>query len=299
MRLFLNLFIVLIGLSATAAHAATWNIRYARTSEIVDMSNSYPLQVLGLALGQTNVKYRLIQSNKMVLQGRAIEQLKANREINVIWSMTDTVREEELLPVRIPIYKGLIGLRLFLVTDDYADLLAPVKELQELRRFTPIQGSDWPDVKILQANGFEVATASDHPRIYTMLKSDAASFFPRSIVEVWRELEHEAFPNYLHLEPRLAVHYPTATYFFFNKKNVVLANLVKTGFERAIANGKFDKLFMQFHRKYLEKANLDKRIVFELENPILPENTPLDRKELWFKADKSVKKQEKVKENSE
>ena len=265
--------------------AATWNIHYAQTSGVHNANNSYPLQVLGLALGQTGVKYRLIKSEKVMLRGRAIEQLRANREINVIWSMTNKEREEELLPVRIPIFKGLIGVRLFLVTDDYADLMSPVRSLDELRRFSPIQAEDWADVKILQANGFDVVTAADHPDIYRMLANDGASFFPRSIVEVWRELEGEQMPKALKLESNLAVQYPAATYFFFNKKNVVLANLVQTGFERAIANGKFDTLFMRFHEEYIKKAKLDKRQVYQLGNPLLPERTPLDRKELWFRAE--------------
>lgn len=268
-----------------ATQAATWNIHYAQTAGVHSAIDSYPLQVLGLALGQTGVKYRLIQSQKVLTRGRAIEQLRANREINVIWTMTNQEREEALLPVRIPIFKGLIGVRLFLVTDEYAELMLPVSSLDELRRFNPIQGSDWADVKILQANGFDVITASNHRNILRLLNNDGASFFPRSIVEVWRELENEQMPATLKLEQNTAVQYPAATYFFFNKKNVVLANLVRTGFERALANGKFDTLFMRFHADYIKRARLDQRRVYQLANPLLPEKTPLDRQELWFQAE--------------
>ncbi len=265
------------------AAAATWKIHYPRTNETMDAHTAYPLQVLALALEQTTVRYDLIPTKKITLQGRAIELLKANREVNIIWSMTDSLREEELLPVRIPIYKGLIGLRLFLVNLEYLELIAPVQQLQELRRFIPVQGFDWPDTKILQANGFEVATASDHKQIHKMLSADNANFFPRSIIEVWGEMKKPQFPSNLYLEKRLALHYPTATYFFFNKKDLVLANLVRTGLERAIANGKFDDLFMSEHKTHLQNAHLNERIIFELDNPVLPAATPLDRKELWFK----------------
>lgn len=281
-------FLLLVFIGWSAANAATWKIHYPRSSETFDPKTNYPLQVLALALEETEVRYELIPTKKVTLQGKAIDQLKANREINIIWSMTDSVREEELLPVRIPIYKGLIGLRLFLVNKEYAELMSPVQQLEELRRFIPIQGFDWPDTKILQANGFEVATATTHKQIFKALEADSANFFPRSIIEVWQEMQLPNFPSNLRLEQKLAVHYPTATYFFMNKKNLVLANLVRTGLERAIANGRFDALFTAVHKEHLEKAHLDQRIVFELNNPVLPAATPLERKELWFKTENGI-----------
>lgn len=266
--------------------AATWNISYARLYLEDDLRTKYPLAVLALALDQTGVRYKITPTKKVTLQGRAIKQLKANREVSIVWSMTDKVREEELLPVRIPIYKGLIGWRIFLSKEDYLLNFSEVKTLEELRRYTPVQGHDWPDTKILQANGFEVVTSSDYGNLFEIVERDRANFFPRSIVEIWAEVGNTRLNRELSVEPQLAIRYPTATYFFFNKKNKVLANLVRTGLERAIANGKFDELFMEVHSDYLEQANIENRILFDLENPILPPATPLDRKELWYQVDK-------------
>lgn len=274
--------LVVLGLLAFTSQAATWRIAYPNSEALLDEQQSYPLQVLALALEQTTVRYELVTTKKILSQRRAIEQLKANREINIIWARTDNVKEEELLPVRVPLYKGLRGLRLFLADDESAELMMPVEQLPELRRFIPVQGYDWPDTKILQANGFEVATGSSQQQIYRLLQTDQANFLPRSVIDIWEALEDPNLPPNIHLEPRLAVHYPTATYFFFNKKNIVLANLVRTGLQRAIENGSFDKLFASEHREFLQKADLDKRIMFQLDNPLLPEKTPLQNKALWF-----------------
>lgn len=263
-------------------HAATWNISYPKSSDSFGQQDTYPLQVLALALQHTNIRYKVTPTRKVVTQRRAIEQLKANREINIVWSMTDTIREEELLPVRIPIYKGLTGLRLFLVDEESADLMSPIQQLPELRSFIPIQSYEWPDTKILQANGFEVVAGTTKAQMYNLLKTDRVNFFPRSVIEIWDEMNSNNLPTGLSLEKNLAVHYPTATYFFFNKKNVVLANLVKTGLERAIADGSFDELFASVHKARLKKAKLDERIIFELENPLLPPETPINKRELWF-----------------
>lgn len=278
-----RLFLILAGFfPATLAFSATWNIHYAKQVEELDHRTTYPLSVLSLALEHTNVRYNLIPTSKVILQGKAIKQLKANREINVIWSMTDKVREEELLPVRIPIYKGLIGWRVFLVKDKDKDLFSSFNSIEELRQYQPVQAYDWPDTKILQANGFEVVTSVDYRSMFEMVALERANFFPRSIVEVWTEVNTPALSQGLTVEPYLAVRYPTAMYFFFNKKNKVLANLIETGLRRAIKSGRFDELFMQVHEQYLANANIENRIIFELENPVLPEATPVDDESLWY-----------------
>lgn len=265
-----------------SANAATWTLYYPQPEDAEDKRTTYPLAVLKLALKHTGVNYNLYPSQKVLTQGRAIKQLKANREISLVWSMTDKIREDELLPVRIPIYKGLIGWRLFLVTEDNYDVFNTFSTIQELRQYTPVQGHDWPDTKILQANGFEVVTATNFDEMFNIVRLERAGFFPRSIVEIWSEMANPEYNRGLRIEPHLAIRYPTATYFFFNKKNIVMKNLIETGLRRAIAAGEFDQLFLREHQHYIEQANIKNRIVFELENPVLPENTPLQEAQFWY-----------------
>lgn len=264
------------------ATGATWNITYPRPFTDFDTGSRYPMELLRLALDQTGVKYKLVPSDRIMLQSRALKQLAENRTINVVWSMTDQNRERDLLPVRIPIYKGLIGWRVLLINKELAGRLQVVNSIEALREFKAIQGYDWPDTKILQSNGFEVVTSKDHQALFSMLEQSRGDFFPRSLVEVWEELEVRGEEQNVMVESHLGVRYPTAMYYFFNKRNVTLANLVEKGLEKAIANGKFDELFAQIHQQILNKAQMDNRLFFELENPLLPEGTPLDRKELWY-----------------
>ncbi len=276
---------LLLLLASANVWPATWHIYYAKPAGEFDLRTTYPLSVLSLALEHTGVRYNLVSTEKVVEQGRAIKLLKANREVSVVWTMTDPLREEELLPIRIPIYKGLIGWRIFLVKDKYQDLFSNFSQLEELRQYAPVQGYDWPDTKILQANGFEVVTGSYYEQLFEVLNVERANFFPRSIVEIWAELEQQRQEYELAVEPYLALQYPTAMYFFFNKKNVVLANLIETGLERAIKSGDFDRLFMRVHEPFLQRANIDNRIIFQLDNPILPENTPIGDASLWYSVD--------------
>ena len=59
------------------------------------------------------------------------------------------------MPIRIPIYRGLIGWRIPLVSAANKDLLASVRTLDDLRRLRFGQRQDWADTPILRANGLE------------------------------------------------------------------------------------------------------------------------------------------------
>ncbi|WP_034474630.1 transporter substrate-binding domain-containing protein [Aestuariibacter salexigens] len=268
-----------------SAYGAVWNITYPRALSESDQRNDYYLQILSLALDQTGVNYRLLPSERIMLQGRAIRNLIENREINVIWSMTDAQREKELLPIHIPLQKGLIGWRVFLVREDRVQQFEGIERLAQLTRLTAVQGADWPDTKILQANGVDVVTSPEYHTLFAMLNSNQADYFPRSIAEVEGELAESSLTEGLVIESRLSFRYPTAMYFFVNRSNKVLARLLNDGLEKAIASGQFDALFNERYQAILENARLNDRLVFELDNPLMPESTPLDRAELWYRPE--------------
>ena len=108
-------FALLVSLSA---QAATWRITYPRPMSESDKRAIYPVKLLALALEQTGVQYSLMPSERIMLQNKALKRLMDSRDVNVVWSVTDKQREQQLLPIRIPIYKGLIGWRLLLIRDD-------------------------------------------------------------------------------------------------------------------------------------------------------------------------------------
>jgi hypothetical protein len=281
MIIFRSVLMLMLLLSFTCS-AASWRINYPRPLSEDDKGNEYPLKLLALALDQTGVNYRLIASDRIMPQSKALKRLVDNREVNVVWSMTDEQREEVLLPVRIPIYKGLIGWRIFLIRKDMDSRFKYIQNLEYLLKLNPLQGSDWPDTKIMQANGFEVITATDHKTLFGMLATAQGDFFPRSVVEIWDEFESNNTNNNLEIESRLGLRYPAAMYYFVNKKSVPLANLIQTGLEMAIKNGKFEELFLTVHQPYIDASDLKNRTFYQLQNSYLPIKTPLHRKELWF-----------------
>ena len=276
------LFIVLVSLALISpANSAVWNIVYPRSEIENDVRYEFPIELLELALQKTGVRYELKPSLQPFKQAIAAKRLEENLELNVMWVMTDTQREEQLRPIRIPIAKGLLGVRVLVTHPDRPFYKANITNLSNLLLFSPVQATSWPDTKILQANGFNVVIARDYYDSAAILEKTQADFFPRSIVEVYGELERESERGFK-IKPGLVLAYPTAQYFFTNKRNITLSKLIETGLNRAIEDGSYDELFLKHYAKLLETIENDDTIKFDLTNPLLPPLTPISNDKLWY-----------------
>lgn len=268
--------------ACNAAVAAT-PVIYPSTSEPNNVHWVYPLKLLELSLKKSGGDYVLQPSAKsLILQGRAILSLERNdQSITLMWTMTDKEREAKLLPIRIPIYKGLIGWRIPLVNIANRDLLKNVKTAEDLAKFTGGQGHDWPDTDIMRANGLPVVTSSWYQGLFNLVSLRRIDYFPRPIAQVWWELNDTTNRDVV-ADSHIVLHYPAPFYFFVSKKNTKLAADLERGLNLAIADGSFDKLFNQYHADAIARANVPGRTVITLKNPYLPPETPLHRPELWL-----------------
>ncbi|WP_395400741.1 substrate-binding periplasmic protein [Pseudoduganella sp. UC29_106] len=268
-------------LAARCALADT--VLYPRPETVDDVRGGYTYQLLQLALAKAGSSRVLALTPHVMPQGRSIVEIAAGSgKLHVIATMTSREREEKLLPIRIPISKGLIGWRLFLVRADQTELFRNVTTLQELQSFRMAQGHDWPDLSILEHNGLRAAAVSNYSSLFEMLKAGRIDYLPRSAMEIWQEATRH---KELAIEPYLLLYYPAPDYFFVNRADVELAEEIRRGLELAIADGSMDRLFYQHYGKLLRQSNLDKRRILELKNPELTPETPLERKELWFRLD--------------
>lgn len=282
----INFFVISIFLfSSSVAKAAVWTITYPQSEIADDERYEFPLAVLDLCLQKTGVRYQLIPSSAPITQAKSIKRLEENLEINILWSMTDVQRESQLLPIRFPITKGLIGWRALVSHKNSPFLRSNIKDKNDLLKYSPIQGIAWPDTKILQANGFNVITARDYVAATNALRSQEADFFPRSVIEVMSELNND-FSEDFRLKNGIIIQYPAAQYFFTNKSNVTLARLIEVGFERAINDGSFDALFYEHFGEVLNALNVKSAMIYRLSNPLLPVETPVNDTSLWYSPER-------------
>ena len=275
-------FSLLLALCLCAASALARTVVYPRAESETDERDRYPVQLLALALREAHSSYDLKPHPVFMLQVRAMREVEQQSGLDIVWTMTSREREQALLPIRIPIDRGLLGWRLLLVDPAREPAFARVHALDGLKALRGGQGADWPDTTILRDAGLVVDESARYGDLFQKLAAGRIDYFPRSVQEIWGELETHRAEGFV-VEPTLALHYPTAMYFFVNRHDTQLAADIRKGLERALADGSFEALFMQNFGGVLRRSHLGQRRVFEMGNPLLPPETPLNDARLWYR----------------
>lgn len=213
-----------------------------------DSSHAYFIALLALALDETKDSHGAfsIAYSKQFEQGRAIQDLKNNHDINVYWAGTSIEREQDLQAVPIPLVKGMLGMRLFAIQKNKAYEFAKVASLQDLSPLSACQGTHWPDSDIMEAAGINVRRVAQYELMWGMLERSRCDYFPRGVHEIYSEIEARkmAYED-LEIYPYTGLYYPFPMYFFTSKENAELASRIAQGLEKAIDNGRFEALMRE------------------------------------------------------
>ncbi|MDX5298485.1 MAG: transporter substrate-binding domain-containing protein [Gammaproteobacteria bacterium] len=265
--------------SATASPVRV--LKVPRHTAEVDPEIQYLTDLLHQALSRGNLPVQIQLTEHGMTQARALEEVGLRRgQVDVAWAMTSEALEARLQPIRIPLFRGLIGWRIPLVHGDTAHLFEKV-EHKDLTHLRPGQMPFWPDTAVLAGNGIDVVTSSNYKSLFQMLAFKRIDYFPRSVTEVQRELAaHPELP--LALDPHVVIHYPAAFYFFVHPQDRELADALRSGLESMVDDGSLRDTFDAHFGSELDRLNLPSRRVLRLNNPQLPAATPTERPELWF-----------------
>ncbi|WJG09811.1 transporter substrate-binding domain-containing protein [Aliiglaciecola sp. LCG003] len=263
-------------------------IRYLNNTDTVDKHGGYFVELLELALEKSRIKYgdyELIPVKVLMRQERQFKSLNTD-VIDLMWTVTTKEREQNALPIRIPLLKGLIGYRVLVIDENKLSTFEKIKTLPQLAKLTGVQGHDWPDTLILEQAGLQIERVVWHASMYKLVSGDIVDYFPRSVLEVLEELDR-AKDKTLVIDPYHLIVYPSAIYFFTQRENKVLAERIEFGLRQAVEDGSFDKLFLSFpgHKRALEEIPLKDREIYRIDNPFMPEGTPTDEKGLWMPLD--------------
>lgn len=274
------LYLTLAGVAASAATVITHNYSDAAKEELA-------LEVLKLVLANdpsgTEYTYRSLKEN--VDEARLVEMLK-DGSVNIMWAGAQESYERELIPIRIPVFQGLLGHRVFIIRKGDQPMFDQVETLEDLKKIPLGQGRFWGDTAILKDNGFNVVTAVKYEGLFHMLEGGRFDYFPRGVHEPWSEMDSRPDLN-LTVEKNLLLVYPFAMYFFVAKDNPELAKAITAGFMEARRNGSYNELFFNHPviKEAVEKSNLSQRKVFRIPNPNATPETPIDKEEFWLDLD--------------
>lgn len=280
-----------LSLAAGSTVAESTVVAYPRSISPTDSQYLYDYELLRLALDKTQAEfgpYELRQSELPMNQARAAEEIVAGSgTINVFARSTSVEHEASMLPIRIPIDKGLISYRVFLIRAEAQPRFAAVRTLDELRRFSVGSFVTWVDTKVLRDGGFNVVTGDSYEGLFKMLVAGRFDFFSRSVDEAYREYdERKSELPAMKVEETILLYFPTTRYFFVQRSadGARLARRIERGLERMIADGSFDAHFHKHKDPMIERARLKTRKLFRIPNPYLSPETPLTRRELWYDA---------------
>ena len=204
-------------------------------------------------------------------------------EVDLFMAVTSKEYEKEYLPVYIPLFRGLMGMRICIVRGDNTAIFKGVNSLSDLKEFSAGQGELWADTDILEANDLTVVKELKYPNLFRMLEADRFDYFPRALHEPWSEIAQVPDLN-LTVESSIMLSYKAPFYVFVHKSNSVLADHLTEQLELMVRDGTFLEMFYRDKKvsSALEQARVEDRIVIDLKNPFLTPGTQIDRPELWY-----------------
>lgn len=269
--------ITLLSMSFSAAAEV---LKYNQSDS--DPNGYYAAKMIKLALDHIETKYELEVVPGQLTQTRMIEDTLTNN-LDIIWAGTSKDLEEQLELVRIPLYKGLLGHRFLIIRQGEQAKFDQVKNIDDLRKIRLGQGTAWADTKILEANGLHVVKTMKYQNLFFMLNGARFDAFPRAVFEPFGEVDKRPELN-LTVEKRLMLVYKLDFFLFVNKNKKKLARDLELGLNRAIADGSFDKVFLSSPsvQEAIAKGDLKNRLVIPLKNPLITDQVPVDREELWI-----------------
>ncbi|MDZ7867863.1 MAG: transporter substrate-binding domain-containing protein [Rheinheimera sp.] len=283
---FLSVLILLCSLWLGAAPAQSVRILGLQSSS--EASVVYYRDLLQLVLDRTAAEYGAarLELEPPPPLGDYRYLLMKQDFIDVHHFGTSPELERDLLPVRVPLLAGGLGWRGFIIRKVDRLAFGQISDFAELKRLMACQGQLWPDTAIMRAAGLHVVTAERHDQMLEMLRRERCDYFPRSLFE--GPIEQKAFQlQYPDLEfsSSVLLHYPFAMYFFVKKNNTALASRLEKGLDQLAQSGELLQ-FLQQHqiaRQVFPLSRFNQSLVFHLDNPLLPANTPLQQAAYWLK----------------
>jgi hypothetical protein len=233
----------------------------------------YEVEALQLALDKTQAEYGPYELRGIPPMNRArtIAALHNNIYPNLILQMSyedDLADQEKLAYIPFPLDRGALSFRICFMRDELKPKVSNITRTEQLKQYTFGTGIGWADTKILRHNHLQVIEANSVVNLFRMTKAGRVDFFCRGPSEYLYERQHESSLG-LESDNQMALYYPLPKFFFTHKDNQAVLARIKRGLEIAYKDGSFNKLWHKRHHQGMEDAQLQKRNLVKMENPLI------------------------------
>lgn len=239
------------------------------------------LSLLALAVSKTEYTACFRERKQSITLAREAREVEKGR-LRLMWAGSAPIAEAKLRAVRIPVFKGLLGYRVLIIRSDDQARFSRVNSVEQLISFTAGVGETWADRAILEAANMPIVTSAYGPQLWPMLIKQRFDYMAFGIFEAWQHFPEQS--NSLGVEKSLILHYPISFYFYVNKEDDQLHEILTRGMELAITDGSYDRMLFQsaLMKKAVKSTKISSRHVLKLPNPNMPQDTPLHIEKFWM-----------------
>jgi len=246
----------------------------------VEQYGPYELRLASLELPRGNATQapKFSSSND-----RLLHEIKRGELVNVAMVVSRDEWEREALAVRIPIDRGLMSYRIFLIRAEDQAVFSRIRKLEELKALRSGAGETWSNYRVLQHHQFTLVPTNQYESQFRLLLKHRFDYITRGAHEAFAEIDNYG-PRFagMAVEQDVLLYMPLPLYFFVSPTHPRLARRIETGLRIMLRDGSFQKLFNRHQGPIIERARLCERRVFRIDNPFLNPETPLGKKEFWF-----------------
>ncbi|EEX31259.1 MULTISPECIES: hypothetical protein [Vibrio] len=224
-------------------------------------------ELLYRALGDAGYTVTISVPQDHIPQKRATKMVESN-QLSLTWLIETEKRNQQYVPVKVPLTNGLIGKRVLLIPPQLQNEFNTIRSLKDLQDSGLIagMGMQWYDVAIWQANQLPVHLEDGEWRaLYSKLtpKGDV-NYFPRGMTEI---LGEAAQNPHLAIEQRLLLNYEKDFYFYLSDEAAGYRQILEQALKQAKNSGLIDRLVRKYWQQTYEQIKPDDRVVINLALP--------------------------------
>jgi hypothetical protein len=282
------LLVALLWMGCSAAEEPVETFIYAGADSGNALDKAYFWRVLRAALDHTRAGYGtfVLEAAPAMPDRRQIRALaRGEPPLTVGLFTASATLARQLVPVRVPVIRGLLGYRILLVRETDLARFAAVSTLSDLRSFRFGLLPAWDDAPVMITSGLTVVPGESYDGLFRMLAADRFDAFSRGVTEILPDYERarDLAPG-LVIEPHLLLHYPLPIYFWFSPDEAGRrrAARVEAGLREMVADGSLQHLFDAEYGLLATRLDFAHRRVIELSNPLLDGQDAPGESGLWF-----------------
>lgn len=241
-----------------------------------EIRQRYEREVLEALLKATSSQYGSFEISETLTEYPGIQESlvfsEKQHHLFVTIAGNQKFKANDMIVIAKPIAKNLLGYRIPIIKKDVFENFRDITSSQQLKNLTHGIPETWSDATIFRHNDYKVSEEGSFDDIFERLAAgnfDYTAFGANEVVSVFenRASKHES----LTIEDNLMLFYPFPLVFYVNPNMPELAQRIDQGLQAIIDSGELDDIFNRYYDNIVQTLNLEKRTLFMLENPLIPE----------------------------